>query len=263
MYEEHIKLVKDLMKAAAIGVMKLYKTDFDYTLKDDDSPLTKADMYAHNILFEGLKETGYGILSEEAENFNVDNEYVWVIDPLDGTKDFIQRTGEFSHMVGLLKNGKPVLGVVYAPAIDIMYYGIVGEGCWKEKGEKVSEIRVTDIDDKSQFRFVISRNHFRKQDKDALDELGITEFKKMGSVGVKFSRIADGKAELCLYTTGFLGLWDCCAPHAIVLSAGGDVFDKFGNELVYDFEGRTMVNGIVGTNGKCKDQIIEAIKKGL
>ena len=123
--------------------------------------------------------------------------------------------------------------------------------------------RLPDEEDLKKYRLVISRFHFRDEDKAVADRLGITSFKKMGSVGIKYSRIAEAKAELCVYTTGFLGLWDCCAPHAILKEAGGDLIDIHGNEPEYNFSSLKMENGFIGTNGKNKNEVIDSIKKAV
>lgn len=262
-YGTEIKTVLEAVREVGKEVMRIYEGDHEVETKDDDSPLTKADRLSHDILNKRLQGFGYGIVSEEAENTDINNKMQWVIDPLDGTSDFIQKTGEFSIMVALIDNKEPVVGVVYAPAVDKLWYAIKGNGAYLIENGQEKKINVSETKELSGYRLVISRNHFRQKDKDVADRLGISSFQKMGSVGVKFSSIAQGNAELCVYTTDKMGVWDDCASHVILKEAGGDVFDIDGNEPVYNLESRKMDRGFIGTNGKNKEKIIESIKKGL
>ncbi len=258
MIDEIIGIVREAGKRT----MEIYEKDFSVKEKEDKSPVTEADLASEKILIAGLKSFGFGICSEE-DGVSGSGDKMWVIDPLDGTMDFIQKTGEFSIMVGLLENGKPIMGIVYAPAIDLLYYAEAGKGSFiVEKDKEPRKINVSAIDDASRFRMVISRNHFRQNDKDVALRLGIETFKGLGSVGVKYGEIAKGDAEICIYQTQKLGLWDCCAPHVILKEAGGEVFGMSGKDPIYDFTTLKMADGFIGTNGTNKDDIIRSIKEG-
>ncbi len=268
-FDEELRIALEAVRDVGLRVMEIYETDYDIETKNDNSPLTKADRLSHEMLVSRLSSFTYNIISEEADDVlgkdksDGNTGTQWVIDPLDGTSDFIQKTGEFSIMVALLKEGRPVLGVVYAPAVDKLWYGVEGKGAFAVESGVERKIFVSPIKDLEDYRLVISRNHFRQKDKDVADSLGITEFKKMGSVGIKFCRIAEGLAELCVYTTGKMGVWDDCASHIILKEAGGDVFDVNGCEPIYDLKSRKMENGFIGTNGKNRERIIESIRKSL
>jgi 3'(2'), 5'-bisphosphate nucleotidase len=243
----------DIIKAVRLAgetVMDIYNKDFSVEYKDDSSPVTQADLRSNDILIDCLKKTGYGILSEETGHTG-SKEVFWVIDPLDGTTDFIQKTGEFSIMVGLVRGKKPVLGIVYAPAINKLYYAQKGKGAF------LNDKRIYISNQKEQ-RMVISRNHFREKDKAIAKRIGVKEFLKMGSVGVKYGMIAEGKAEVCIYTTDKLGLWDCCAPQIILIEAGGQVFDTQGKIPQYNPDIRNMQKGFIGCN-KGRENILNAI----
>lgn len=262
-YAKELKTLLDALKEAGREVMKIYEGEHEVEIKSDDSPLTKADRASHEILTSKLSSFKYGIVSEEGEDFLPGETLQWVVDPLDGTRDFIQKTGEFSLMAALLKNGKPLLGAVYAPAVDCMWYASIGKGAYIINSGEEKKIGVSSEKDPANYRFVISRNHFREEDKAVAEHLGIKSFKKMGSVGVKFCTIAQGNAELCVYTTDKLYAWDTCAPHIILKESGGEVFDIYGNEPVYDLENKKMKNGFIGTNGNNKDVVLASVKKGI
>lgn len=256
-----LKVLIPLLKNIGDEVMKIYNSDFTHEIKSDESPLTKADLLSEKMLIEKLNEefSDYGIISEETPNEKdvYEKERIWLIDPIDGTSDFIQRTDEFSIMIALLENRKPILGVVYLPAKDVFYFALKGEGAYfKEKDNEAERIHVSEICDINEFRLVRSRNHFSLRDERICENLKIKSFLKMGSVGVKFGAIAKGDAEICYYTTDKMGIWDDASSHIILKEAGGDVFDINGNEPEYDLEGRKMKYGFIGTNGKNKKEIL-------
>lgn len=263
-YTEELEIAINAAKEAGKAVMEVYSSsDFEIETKGDDSPVTKADLAANDVLLDKLRQTPYGIVSEETGKEDKGNNKFWIIDPLDGTKDFIGKTGEFSTMIALLVDGKSVLGVVYAPAIDTLWYAAKGMGAFVVEGNSSpKKMEVSRVKSAEDFRLVISRNHFKEKDKAIADRLGITEYKKMGSVGVKFARIGNGEAELCIYGNPYMGIWDDCASDIIIKESGGDCFDINGNTPEYDLDGLKMVNGFVGTNGQFKEEILESIRQG-
>lgn len=260
-YESLLEKTIGAVKRAGAEAMKFYGGEYPVKKKEDDSPVTRADLNSERIIIDGLKDFGYGILAEESGLQGARTDRFWVVDPLDGTRDFIQETDEFSIMVGLLEGEKPVLGVVYAPALGKLWHAVRGEGAFlRQAAGAKREISTSAASDLEEFRIVVSRNHFRERDKRIAQSLGIRSVKRMGSVGVKFSTIAEGEAELCLYTTGFLGPWDCCAPQAILEEAGGTVFDRRGEEPFYDPAGGKMERGFIGTNGGFRKEVVAAVR---
>ncbi|MCF7861789.1 3'(2'),5'-bisphosphate nucleotidase CysQ [Candidatus Woesearchaeota archaeon] len=248
-------IAMDAIQEAGEAIMEIYDKDFSVSTKDDKSPITEADNASNEILIKALNKTGYGILSEETGHQGSKDTF-WVIDPLDGTYDFIQKTDEFSIMVALVNKGKPIFGIVYAPSLEKLYYAVEGKGTFLNN----EKIKVSEISNPADMKMVISRNHFRERDQNIAKNIGITNFIKMGSVGVKYGAIAEGKAEVCIYTTNKLGLWDCCAPQIILKEAGGLVFDKQGNEPQYSIEEHKMMNGFIGCNSN-KKMILGAINE--
>lgn len=257
-------LIDQVIEVAALAgkeVMHIYDREFSVKEKKDRSPVTEADLVSEKVILGGLKTAGFGICSEES-GVKGNREKVWIVDPLDGTMDFIQKTGEFSIMIGLLEKAVPVLGVVALPARKVIYYAQKGAGSFIMDNDIVSKMKVSRIKCAANFRMVISRNHFRQQDKNVALRLGVASFKELGSVGLKLSEIARGEAELCVYQTDKLGLWDCCAPHVILEEAGGEVFDANGDPLHYDFDTLRMAQGLIATNGANKLKILDSIREG-
>jgi len=260
-YSSELKAVLDLVSESGERVMEVYDSDFSVDYKGDDSPVTRADLLSEEILLGGLEGFGYGILSEESGFMGSDNKMCWVIDPLDGTRDFVEGTGDFSIMVGLLDEGRPVLGVVHAPVLGKSWYAVGGGGAFADG----KPIKVSGVSELGVWRMLVSRFHLREEDKQVAKSLGVSSFRESGSVGIKYCLIASGDAELCVYTTSGLGFWDCCAPQVILEEAGGLVFEVHGNPPVYDLDlgSWRMEHGFVGCNGMNKKEILKAVEKAL
>lgn len=260
--DEYQDKVIKLTREAGKEAMKYYDRDYAIEEKEDESPVTEADMASESILIEELKKTGYGIVAEETGRLEGDREGVyWIVDPLDGTQDFIDKTGEFSIMVGLLVEGKPEFGVVYAPAQDKLWYASRGNGAKRIKDGSETEISVADKESLSDYELIASRNHFTDKDREIARELGVDKVTRMGSLGIKFCSIAEGEADIAYYSTYKLGIWDSCAPHVILEEAGGKAFDVWGDNLEYDLEGKKMANGVVGIGGGAYDKVIETLRR--
>lgn len=247
--------VVKVVKQAGEQIMDYYKGMIDVTYKDDQSPVTLADTRAEDTIKKGLACYGYGCICEETPEDKLDHDYIWVIDPLDGTKDFVEKTGEFAVMVGLLYKNKPVLGVVYAPALKKLYTAKKGEGAFLNG----KPIHVSDRDHLNQFRVVTSKFHFDNKDQACIDRLGVASSEKVGSAGVKVGLVAEGKAELYFNRHEFMGKWDCCAPQVILEEAGGEVYDINGAPLTYESRKRQMPTGLIATNGTNKERILKIL----
>jgi 3'(2'), 5'-bisphosphate nucleotidase len=207
--------------------------------KADDSPLTQADLAADRIISEGLKalDLSWPILSEESATIAFDArrdwQSFWLVDPLDGTKEFIKRNGEFTVNIALIENGKPVLGVVYAPALDVCYYAAHGEGAFVQCGTGAAQKIATQLPaDGEAVKVVASRSHLDERTSMLLAKLGDYECISMGS-SLKLCLVAEGAAHL-YPRTGPTMEWDTAAAHAVVNEAGGLVQDLCGQELRYN-----------------------------
>ena len=234
-------IAKKASLKAGDAILKVYETeDFSIEHKKDDSPLTKADRAAHLVIMSFLGDTDIPVLSEEGRNISYDErkhwEYLWIVDPLDGTKEFIKRNGEFTVNIALVRNGKPILGVVYAPVIDKLYYAAEGVGALLECQGIQTKLPVTQgLDIKKRgLKVVASRSHLNDKTREFLDGLNDPEIVSMGS-SLKFMMLAENKADIYPRFAPTME-WDTAAAHAILRELGREVVDSEGNSLIYNKE---------------------------
>jgi len=254
------KIIGGVIKAGE-KILEVYETDFTTEKKDDNSPITQADIESNKILKEVLGETGISILSEEDvdDKKRLSEEKIWIIDPLDGTTDFVNRTGEFTVMVGLVEKQRSVLGIIYWPIKKKMYLAETGKGafCHNEEWEK---IEVTMMSELQNCHALVSRHHLSEKEKKLLDEMEISVVTSIGS-SLKVTEIASGDAEIYLTTTNKMKQWDTCASNCIISEAGGKMTDISGKELSYNIETVSHENGILVTNGLIHKNALDAISK--
>lgn len=235
-YERLLQEVIKIAQEAGERIMEVYEQDFTFTDKDDDmhSPLTEADTAAHASINAALAELEpkLPILSEEGEQLsdreNMDK--LWIVDPLDGTKEFIKKNGEFTVNIALVENGVPTLGVVHAPAIGVTYAGY-GETAYKIKNGDKQEIVSTTGHGKP-IKVVASRSHQDEYMQQFLDQFPSVETTSVGS-SLKFCIIAEGSAAL-YPRLGPMIEWDTAAGDAVVRAAGGGVYQLNGEPLLYN-----------------------------
>lgn len=232
--------VVDLAQEAGKAILSVYaQADLAVKLKQDNSPLTQADLQSHRVIVDGLSRLSpdWPILSEESEEVPFDRRALWdrfwLVDPLDGTKEFLHRTGEFTVNIALVERGAPILGVVYAPVVDGMYFATRGAGAFKTHAGLISRIETT-RPAKAVLRTVISRFHHSQEkslDQFVQDERQC-EFIAMGS-SLKFCLVAEGAADV-YPRTGPTMEWDTAAAHCILVEAGGAITDLDGNSMRYN-----------------------------
>nr|WP_239553037.1 3'(2'),5'-bisphosphate nucleotidase CysQ [Pantoea coffeiphila] len=231
-----LEQICQLAREAGDAIMQVYNapTPVDVARKSDDSPVTAADIAAHKIIVAGLQALSpqIPVLSEEDPAdwpTRQSWESYWLVDPLDGTKEFIKRNGEFTVNIALIEGGKPVLGVVYAPVLDVMYSAANGKA-WKEEGGQKAQIQVREAHPPL---VVISRSHAASdlELKEYLDQMGEHQTTAIGS-SLKFCLVAEGKAQL-YPRFGPTNIWDTGAGHAVALAAGAHVNDWQGKTLDY------------------------------
>lgn len=223
-----------LAREAGDAIMQVYDghQPMDVTSKTDDSPVTAADIAAHKVIVQGLVALtpAIPVLSEEdPPSWEIRQHWqrYWLVDPLDGTKEFIKRNGEFTVNIALIENGKPVLGVVYAPVLNVMYSAAGGKACKEESGIR-NPIQVRDARPPL---VVISRSHSDEELKEYLQQLGEHQTTSIGS-SLKFCLVAEGKAQL-YPRFGPTNVWDTAAGHAVAAAAGAHVHDWQGKTLDY------------------------------
>jgi len=222
------RAVIDLAKTAGEKIMAIYSQDFDVDYKEDSSPLTQADLASHHCIVDGLRELTLDIpvLSEESSKdeklCRTSWETYWLIDPLDGTKEFVKKNGEFTVNIALVTNHHPVFGVVYAPALDVMYWGYKSSGAFKEVDGIEQTITVRPRSENSADWVVVgSRSHQSDELKAFMKDYSDAEIVSMGS-SLKLCLVAEGKADL-YPRLGLTSEWDTAASQAVVEAAGGQV----------------------------------------
>ena len=232
-----LDVIEAIANDAGKAIMEVYKKAIDVTYKSDQSPLTEADVSANRVIVKAL-QTHYPeipILTEEAVgDFRGPNlqGYFWLVDPLDGTKEFIKRNGEFTVNIALIHQGEPVLGVVLAPDKNTLYRGALNQGAFKrEGGGELKKIQVSPHIDGTPWRVMGSRSHGDAQMTKWLLKLGQHELIHMGS-SLKVCLIAEGVAHV-YPRLGPTSLWDTAAAHAILKEAGGEIRTLSGDVLSY------------------------------
>lgn len=204
--------------------------------KVDASPITEADLAAHLILTTQLANLlpGCRVVSEEDPASMVYRQSIgcfWLIDPLDGTKEFIARNGEFTVNIALIEEGRCSLGVVYAPAINALYWGGAGLGAFRCIGDQTVAINVAPAKAGHACRVVASKNHFNEATQAMIDHLGDVILLQAGS-SLKLCRVAEGEADIYPRLAPTCE-WDTAAAHAVLEGAGGAVVDLYGAPLLY------------------------------
>lgn len=242
--------IEDIAREAGEIIMGFYKKVTDVEYKEDKSPLTQADKEAHNFICRELSKRfpNIPVVSEESEpanwariNENIESwKTFWLVDPLDGTKEFIKKSGEFTVNIALIENKCPILGAVYGPAIKTMYVGSVADKkAYKKIGDRFSEkqyIATRKNPDKTELRIVASKDHAGPEIGSFIERLpGQHILKSMGS-SLKFCLVAEGLAD---FYPRFLPTmeWDTAAAHAVVQAAGGQVFKSDGQPFLYGKKG--------------------------
>lgn len=238
------KLQPDLARLVAIArragaaILEWYDGDMDITYKADASPLTRADLASHDLITAELQRLwpDIPVLSEECADipWHTRKQWrqYWLVDPLDGTKEFINRNGEFTVNIALIRAHQPVLGIVYVPVSDTSYFGATDCGAWRQKGTAPAvaiEVRQPATEP---LVVVGSRSHASPGLAGQLDKLGPIELIRMGS-SLKFCRIAEGRADF-YPRTGPTSEWDTAAAQAVVEAAGGEVVKTDGSALTYN-----------------------------
>jgi 3'(2'), 5'-bisphosphate nucleotidase len=234
-----------LVDEAGAAILSIYESDdFGTRIKEDKSPLTEADMDSHEVLVEGLRQLtpDIPILSEESEDLAFEDRRTWnrfwLVDPLDGTKEFIKQNGEFTVNVALIEDGKPVVGIVGVPASDTMYWGIEGVGAFKRlsSGETV-KLHVTEPSEaRTKTKVVVSRSHVNDATEEYAsrvhDRVGDVELMPVGSA-LKLCMVAEGQAQV-YPRLGPTMEWDIAAADCVVRQAGGVVRTMSKDKLRYN-----------------------------
>ena len=230
-----------IAETAGSMVLDVYnQDDFGVKIKDDNSPLTEADKKSHNYIIGELAENfrGIPILSEEGEGIDYKERRYWkeyfLVDPLDGTKEFINRNGDFTVNIALIKNQKAVAGVIHVPVTGETFFGSIDSGSFKRVSGSTKEIKVSTKTPKDELTVVQSKSHSGEEEEEFYSKFKIKEKTSRGS-SLKICMVAEGKAEI-YFRSGPTWEWDTAAGHAILAAAGGFFVNKDGSRVIYNKE---------------------------
>ena len=264
---KELDLALDLAQKAGKEILKLYESDapIEEWKKQDKTCVTKADLVSNEIIMEGLKKAfgNHAIMSEETDDDKTrfGNEHLWIFDPLDGTADFKQRNGGFSIMIAYLHKNTPVVGVVYAPTRDTIYYAERGKGAFSIRDGETKQLRVTqrDLDDAV---LVLSRKDFTQEQAHKLArKFEAKGALRSGSFGVKVALILEGRADFYINNNPLLGEWDTAAPELILSEAGGKTTDYDGKPLTYNKPNPLLLRGSICSTKAIHDLILANVEK--
>jgi 3'(2'), 5'-bisphosphate nucleotidase len=256
-------------REAAAVVMRVYAEPFDVEFKGKDDPVTRADKESNALVCERLARAfpGVPIVAEESDPGSYagfeQSDAAWFVDPLDGTREFVAKNGEFAVMLGLAEGGRATVSVVVAPAWGRTFVGVVGEGAWEVAADGSRKpIRVSDRATLEGARFVVSRSRAPARAQAFVAKVGGQEPVRHGSSGLKGVLVATGDADVYLQP-GSAGMrWDACATDALVRAAGGDLTEASGAPFDYRSAELTNARGMIATNGKLHRAVIEALARG-
>lgn len=231
------RAVVDIAVAAGAAIMQIYSQDFAVEHKDDRSPLTAADLASHHLIVDGLRRLTpeLPVLSEESASIAWEERRAWtrywLVDPLDGTREFVKKNGEFTVNIALVENGESVFGVVYAPALEELHYGIRGVGAFVRDGSEDVPI-LSRRPASPPLRVAASRSHLDERTAAAMRRMGEVESQGLGS-SLKFCRIAEGRMDV-YPRFGPTSEWDTAAAQCVLEAAGGAVLTLDGKPLRYN-----------------------------
>jgi 3'(2'), 5'-bisphosphate nucleotidase len=251
----------ELAQRAGELVRALQRGELDVELKAGDEPVSIADRRASELIVAGLAAAfpGDPVISEELPPapgaFGAPR--LWLVDPIDGTKDFIRREDGYAVMIGLVAGGRPAMGVVHQPAQDRTFYA-TPDGAWLAAGGQVSPLAVSGVASAAEARLVASKSH-RSADIDRVkQQLGIDDEQNVGSVGVKLCLIAAGARDLYVNPQAKTKAWDTCAPEAILVRAGGQITDLLGAPIAYSGDLHQR-RGLLASNGRIHDEVVQKL----
>jgi 3'(2'), 5'-bisphosphate nucleotidase len=267
-YQHEISFATELAREAGALLLEHYHSPFRVEQKinalAEIEEVTEADRAANELIVSRLRREfpDDGILAEESidSEERLMKDRVWLIDPMDGTKNFIARDDDFAVQIGLAVRGESVAGVVYQPARDVLYHAARGGGAWIERNDKqAGQMRVSEKNDPRDMVLASSRSHRSPRMERVVWAFDFKDELRRGSVGVKIGLIAEQQADLYIHLSPSTKQWDTCAPEVILQEAGGRLTDLFGQPLSYNGRRIDNRNGIVATNGVAHALVIQGL----
>lgn len=264
-YARELDVATAAARQAGELLLGFFRQGVDVDHKSGGEPVTEADRASEALILETLRREfpDDGILSEEQPDREswATHARAWVVDPMDGTREFVDGGEGFSVLIGLVQGGRPVMGVVYQPTAGRLYRAATDGQVELLVGGRSVGLAPSRVRDLTQAGLVTSRSHRDERMDDLMAALGVTDERQMGSCGLKVASVAAGQRDLYITPTGECKIWDSCAAEAILSTAGGRITDLRGQALVYDEPARIrLAHGIVATNGLLHDQVIERIQ---
>lgn len=260
-YSDELRTAIYLAREAGTIVKTFYDVPPTVRWKDPTDPVTEADRAVNAYLVKQLNHRfpQDGVLAEESRDdlSRLQRRRVWVVDPLDGTAEFIAHNGEFCIMIGLAVEGRPVVGVVYQPIDDVLYAAAEGAGAFVEEFGEHYPLHVSGQRDIRKYRLVVSRSHRPPLVNSLITHMGIQRERSIGSVGLKIGLIARGQAEFYIHPNPGTKEWDTCGPDIIVREAGGMMTDCWNRPLRYNQRDVVRRFGVLASNAVNHEQLAD------
>ena len=265
---KELESAKNLAVAAGGILLNHYQRGTSVDWKAPGDPVTVADREASHLIVSSLRREfpDHAILCEEEPDdlIRLERSHVWMIDPMDGTREFIEHRDEFAVQIGLVIGKTPVLGVVYQPTSQKLYFAAEGLGAFLvQAGGTPNRLHVSPETVASRMTIAESRSHRSSRVQAIRQRLRIPESILTGSVGLKIGTVCEGRAHLYVHTGPRTYLWDTCGPEAILSEAGGRMTDVFNAPLRYDTAEVRNLHGIVATNGVIHDRVVQVTQSVL
>ncbi|HEX8282397.1 MAG TPA: 3'(2'),5'-bisphosphate nucleotidase CysQ [Pyrinomonadaceae bacterium] len=267
-FERELRAGVELARRAGEAALGFYGKPMRVEHKDEfDEPVTQADRAVNELIVSALREQfpEDGILAEESVDTDrrIGRERVWMIDPIDGTKGFIAGTGDFCVQIGLAVAGRAALGILYAPATDVLYWAARGHGAWvlrptseADRSAKAERLSVTGETEPTRMRLAESRSHRGPRMESVVRALGVRSEVRSHSVGIKVGLLVEKQADLYIHLSPKTKQWDTCAPEAVLAGAGGRMTDLWGDPLRYNTADVLNRNGLVASNGAAHAAVV-------
>jgi 3'(2'), 5'-bisphosphate nucleotidase len=265
-----LDVVLSIARRAAALVMDVYASDFAVDFKGPNDPVTRADREANDLICTALEKAfpGDAIVAEEAAPEGVEatralvsQERVWFVDPLDGTREFADRTGEFAVMIGLAINARAALGVVVMPTTGVAIAGLSTGGSFLEEASGARRpIAASSVSDPKRATMIVSRSHPSPLTTAVGERLGVARVVRCGSVGVKVARVVTSEADLYVHAGAGSKRWDTCGPEAVLRGAGGKFGDVMGAPIDYADTDLVLRRGMLAANAELFDAAASAAR---
>ena len=273
--EDILAIARSVGWGASYLLRSYYTSQHNSNLEIQDKQgdlVTSADIAVSHYILDRLQtnlgEQEFAYISEETykiQSYSHSQPWVWIIDPLDGTRDFIEKTGEYAIHIALVKDSRPVLAVVAYPEAEKLYYATLGGGTFVETRDGITRLQVSNRNVIEDFTLVVSRSHRHEKFNQLLQQLPCKNQKYIGSIGCKIATIVEQQAEIYISLSGKSAPkdWDLAAPELILTEAGGQFTHFDGTPLMYNQEDVNQWGGLLASNGQCHAKLCTEAKRIL